>query len=61
METQIETLERQLASARTTIVSQARELDEIDAKHSEEKERWHLKAWEIEKLVIELGNSLKGA
>jgi anti-sigma regulatory factor (Ser/Thr protein kinase) len=47
METRIQTLERQLESARTTIESQARQLESA-----------HLKAWEIEKLVIELGNQL---
>jgi hypothetical protein len=45
----ITTLERQLESARATIESQAKELESA-----------HGKAWEIEKLVISLGNSLKG-
>jgi hypothetical protein len=42
-------LERQLAAREATIESQARQLESA-----------HLKAWEIEKLVIELGNSLNG-
>jgi hypothetical protein len=62
METRIKTLERQLAKARATIENQARDLERVTsvpcATHVEDKERWHKKAWEIEKLVIELGNQL---
>jgi predicted metallo-beta-lactamase superfamily hydrolase len=44
-----EELRRRILSMRKTIESQARQLESA-----------HGKAWEIEKLVIELGNSLNG-
>jgi hypothetical protein len=64
LEMQLTEAKRQLAAREKTIESQARELERVTsvpcASHVEDKERWHKKAWEIEKLVISLGNSLNG-
>jgi uncharacterized coiled-coil protein SlyX len=49
LERRLTELTRRLAVKEATIESQARQLESA-----------HLKAWEIEKLVIELGNQLKG-
>jgi hypothetical protein len=50
LERQNAELMRQIKEKEATIEDQARQLESA-----------HLKAWEIEKLVIELGNQLKGA